>query len=97
VSGGCGDVDRVRPAVESAVDEGDVPSGHFANLVPAFARAASICECGESAFGVSSDVVEVPDGCITERVSAGLVTEFDELGEPAVEVAAGWIPADDWP
>jgi hypothetical protein len=51
--GGCGDVDGVRPAVKAAVDEGDVPSVHFPNLVAAFAGAASIRECGETAIGVS--------------------------------------------
>jgi hypothetical protein len=58
----------VRSAVEAAVDEGDVPSGHFADLVAAFAGAASICEGGESAVGVAFDVVEVPDGCVRVRV-----------------------------
>jgi hypothetical protein len=50
--------------VEAAVDEGEVPSGHFSDLVAAFALAAPIGECGESAVGVSGDVVEVPDRCI---------------------------------
>ena len=95
--GRCGDDDLVRPALEAAVDEGEVPSGHFANLVAAFACAASIGECGESAVGVPGDVVEVPDGCVTERVTAGLVSKPDEFGEPAVEVAAGWIPAHNRP
>ena len=52
MAGGCSDDDLVRPAVEAAVDEVDVPSGHFPNLVAAFAGAASIGECGESAVGV---------------------------------------------
>jgi hypothetical protein len=90
--GWCGDVDGVRPAVEAAVDEGDVPSGHFPNLVAAFARAASICECGETAIGGSSDVVDLPYGCVTEGITAGLVSKPDELAEPAVEVASGRIP-----
>jgi hypothetical protein len=93
VAGGCDDVDGVRPAVEAAVDERDVPSGHFPNLVAAFALAASICECGESAIGVASDVVDVPYGCATKGITASLVAKPDELVEPAVEVASGRIPA----
>ena len=73
VAGGCGDDDFVWSAVEAAVDEGEVPAGHFSNLVAAFALTASIGEGGESAVGVSSDVVEVPDGCVAEGVAAGLV------------------------
>jgi len=73
VAGGCGDDDFVWSAVEAAVDEGEVPAGHFANLVASFALAASVDVGGESAVGVSSDVVEVSDGCVAEGVWAGLV------------------------
>ncbi len=73
MAGGCGDDDFVWSAVEAAVDEFEVPAGHFADLVAAFALAAAIGEGGESTVGVSGDVVEVPDGCVAERVSAGLV------------------------
>jgi hypothetical protein len=55
--------------------------------LPRLAGAASIGECGESAVGVPGDVVEVPDGCVAERVTAGLLSKPDEFGEPAVEVA----------
>jgi hypothetical protein len=41
-------VDGVRSAVAAAVDEGDVPAGHFSDVVAAFAGAASIDVGGES-------------------------------------------------
>jgi hypothetical protein len=57
-------------APEAAVHQVNTPAGHFADEVAAFARAASICECGETAIGVSSDVVDVPYGCVTEGITA---------------------------
>jgi hypothetical protein len=74
----------VRSAEEAAVDEGDVPSGHFSNLVTAFTLAAAINEGGQTALGMSGDVVDVPDRCVTERISTGVVAKPYELGEPAV-------------
>jgi hypothetical protein len=34
VAGGCGDDDLVWSAVEAAIDELDLPAGHFADLLP---------------------------------------------------------------
>jgi hypothetical protein len=62
VAGGCGDDDLVRQDGEAAVDDFELPSRHLTDEVAAFAGAASICECGQSAVGVSGDVVEVADG-----------------------------------
>ena len=66
MAGGCGDDDFVWSAVEAAVDDFDMPAGHFSDLVAAFALAAAIDVGGGSAVGVSGDVVEVSDGCVAE-------------------------------
>jgi hypothetical protein len=74
VAGGCGDDDLVRQDGEAAVDNFEVPSRHFTDEVAAAAGTSSVDVGGQSAVGVSGDVVEVADGRITEWVSAGLVT-----------------------
>jgi hypothetical protein len=74
VAGGCGDDDLVRQRGEAAVDGFEVPSGHFMDEVAAGAGTSSVEVGGQSAVGVAGDVVEVADGRIAERVSAGLVT-----------------------
>jgi hypothetical protein len=59
VAGGCSDDDDlVWSAVEAAIDELDLPAGHFAGLVAAGADAASVAVAGGSAVGVPGDVVE---------------------------------------
>ena len=50
MAGGCGDLDGVRCAAEAAVDEVDAPSGHVANVVAAFAGAASVGIDSDSAI-----------------------------------------------
>src|SRR4029453_1456452 len=57
VAGRCGDDDLVRQDGEATVDGFEVPSRRFANLVAAFALAASMRECGETVIDVSSYVV----------------------------------------
>jgi hypothetical protein len=91
VVGGCGDVDCVGSAAEARIDDAEVPAGHFAYLVAAGTRAVGVR--GRSAVGVADDVVEMPNGRITIRVMTGLVAQFDQLGEAAVELAAGRIAA----
>ena len=71
VAGGCGDDDLVRAAGEAAVDDVDVPAGHFADDVAAGAFAASIAERGGSVVAAASDVVDVADRRITEWVYGG--------------------------
>jgi hypothetical protein len=93
VVGGCGDVDCVGSAAEARIDDAEVPAGHFVYLVAAGTRAAAVGVRGRSAVGVADDVVEMPNGRITIRVMTGLVAQFDQLGEAAVELAAGRIAA----
>ena len=93
MAGGCGDDDLVWPAVEAAIYELDVPAGHFADQVASGAGAASVAVAGGSTVGVASDVVDVSDGGVTEGIPTGLVPQLDQLGEPAVEVAACRIAA----
>jgi hypothetical protein len=92
-----GDLDRVGIAAEAAVRQVNTPAGHFADEVAAFARAASIYECGETAIGVSSDVVDVPYGCVTEGITASLVTKPYQVVEQAVEIAPGRIASQNRP
>jgi hypothetical protein len=54
VAGGRGNDDLVRPAVEAAVNDFDVPSRHFADEVAAGAGASSVDVGGQSAVGVTS-------------------------------------------
>ena len=93
MAGGCGDVDCVGSAAEARIDDAEVPAGHFVYLVVAGTRAAAVGVRGRSAVGVADDVVEMPNGRITIRVMTGLVAQFDQLGEAAVERAAGRIAA----
>ena len=79
MSCGCGDVNGVRPAVEAAIDEGDVPAGHLPYIVAALAGAAAVFQCGGAVVAVTDDVIEVSDGCVAVGVRAGLVAESDEL------------------
>jgi len=79
VSCGCGDVNGVRPAVEAAIDEGDVPAGHLPYIVAALAGAAGVFQCGGAVVAVTDDVIEVSEGCVAVGVRAGLVAESDEL------------------
>ena len=79
MSCGCGDVNGVRPAVEAAIDEGDVPAGHLPYIVAALAGAAGVFQCGGAVVAVTDDVIEVSDGCVAVGVCAGLVAESDEL------------------
>jgi hypothetical protein len=84
VAGGCGDDDLVRPDAESAVHQLEVPAGHFADEVAAFAGAAAVLPDGGSAVGVAGDVVDVSDGCVAVGVAAGLVAEPDSwLSQPS--------------
>ena len=94
VANGCGDHDRVWTAVEAAIKELDPPAGHFPNEVPALALAAAIDVGGPSTVAVASDVINVTDPGITERIPARLVPQSDELGQPAVEAAPTGIAAD---
>src|SRR5688500_10099750 len=95
VAGGCGDDDLVRPGVEAAVDEFDVPAGHFADQVAALAFAASILQCGCSVVAVPGDVVDMSDRRITIGIPAGVITQPDEFSHPAVETATRGIAAHD--
>jgi hypothetical protein len=96
VAGGCGDDHGVGFVEVFGVDEGDLPSRHFPGMVAAFTSSAAIHIAGASAVGVAGDVVDVADGCAAERIPAGLVAEFDQVGEPAVEAAAAGIPTNNW-
>ena len=80
--------------MEAAIKELDPPAGHFPNEVPALALAAAIDVGGPSTVAVASDVINVTDPGITERIPARLVPQSDELGQPAVEAAPTGIAAD---
>ena len=88
VSGGCGDDDLVRCAVEAEVDHFEASARHFADEIAALAFATTIAVAGGPTLAVASDVVDVADRRITERIATGLVPQLDELGQPAIEVAA---------
>ena len=79
MSCGCGDVNGVRPAVEAAIDEGDVPAGHLPYIVAALAGAAAVFQCGGAVVGAADDVIKMSDRRLTVGVCAGLVAESDEL------------------
>jgi hypothetical protein len=65
VSVGCGDVDGVRPTVEAAIYEADVPAGYFSYVVAAFAGAAAVFQDGWPAVSMADDVINVPYRRIT--------------------------------
>ena len=94
MAGGCGDDDLVRLALVGAFGGCDPPAGHFPNVVAAGADAASVGEGGGSAVAVAGDVVDVANRRVTERVTAGLVAQTDEFGQPSVEEAPARIAAD---
>ena len=80
--------------MKTAIKELDPPAGHFPNEVPALALAAAVDEGGPTTVAVASDVINVTDPGITERIPARLVPQSDELGQPAVEAAPALIAAD---
>jgi hypothetical protein len=94
VANGCGDHDRVWTAVEAAIKELDPPAGHFPNEVSALALATAIDVGGQYTVAVASDVINVTDPGITERIPARLVPQSDELGQPAVEAAPTGVAGD---
>ena len=94
MAGGCSDDDLVRLALVSAVGGSDPPARHFSNEVAAGADAAPDAEGGGSAVAVAGDVVDVANRRVTERVTAGLVAQADEFGQPSVEVAPSGVAAD---
>src|SRR6185295_2325447 len=49
---------------------------------------------GPCTVAVASDVINVTDPGITERIPARLVPQSDELGQPAVEAAPTGVAAD---
>jgi hypothetical protein len=87
VSGGCGDDHGVGFVEALGVDGGDLPAGHFADVVAAFTSTSAVHIVGGSAVAVAGDVVGVADGGAAVGIAAGLVAEPDEVGEPAVEAA----------
>ncbi len=54
--------------METAIKELDPPAGHFPNEVPALALAAAIDVGGPCTVAVASDVINVTDPGITERI-----------------------------
>lgn len=93
VAGGCGDDHGVGFVEVFGVDDADLPAGHFAGVVAAFAGTAPVAVAGGSAVGVAGDVVEVADRRPAERVPACLlIAEPDQAGQPAVEAALVRIP-----
>ena len=88
MSGGCGDHDAVGCVEEPGVDDGDLPAGHFAGVVAAFAGAAAVGVTGGSAFALTDDVINMSNGRTTEGTPASLlIAEPDELSKPALETA----------
>jgi hypothetical protein len=71
MAGGCGDDDLVRITVEAAIDHFEAPARHFSDEVAALAGAATVDVIRGSAVGMASDVVDVADWGITERVPTG--------------------------
>jgi hypothetical protein len=93
VSGGCGDDHGVGFVEALGVDGGDLPAGHFADVVAAFTSTSAVHIVGGSAVAVAGDVVDVTDRRSTERIPAHfLIAEPDEVGQPPVEAAAAGIP-----
>ena len=80
--------------METAIKELDPPAGHFPNEVPALALATAIDVGGQYTVAVASDVINVTDPGITERIPARLVPQSDELGQPAVEAAPTGVAGD---
>src|SRR4051812_9908521 len=75
------------------VDHADLPAGHFAGVVAAFASTAPVAVAGGSAVGMAGDVIEVADRRPAERIPACfLIAEPDQAGQPAVEAALVRIP-----
>ena len=71
MSSGCGDDHGVGLVEEAGVDHLDLPAGHLAGVVAAFAGAAPIGVAGWSTFTVTRAVINVTDGSAAEPEYGG--------------------------
>ena len=81
--------------MQAIVDHVEVPARCFACVVAWCACTAAIGVAGWSSLSVAGAVVDVSDWRIAVGAATGLVSKFDQLGEPAVETLAGRVAAGD--